>query len=69
MEFSDYDFMNNYESIKKRQRQKTLCQKINDGCYTLFWISPLGSWIDNRRHENATHLLSVAIHLNAGTPR
>ena len=67
MEFSDFDFVNNYESLKERQTRKSICSKMTDGAYTLFWISPLGEWIDLRKHENAKHLLNVAIHLASKT--
>ena len=63
-EFSDFDFVNNYDTLKERQSRKSICSKLTDGAYTLFWISPLGEWIDLRKHENAKHLLDVAIHLN-----
>lgn len=64
MEFSDFDFCQEYNNIKEKQARKSLCAKLNDGCYTLFWISPLGSFIDERKHNNAKHLLNVAIHMN-----
>ena len=57
------DFVNNYDTLKERQARKSICSKLTDGAYTLFWISPLGEWIDLRKHENAKHLLDVAIHM------
>tara|TARA_Y100000780_G_scaffold156772_1_gene141490 strand:+ start:676 stop:882 length:207 start_codon:yes stop_codon:yes gene_type:complete len=62
-EFSDYDFTIQYNQLKERQSRKSICSKLVDGAYTLFWISPLGEWIDLRKHENAKHLLDVAIHM------